>query len=80
LIDKKEIENMKKSGKSKQGNDQQFANNEIKRPATTNMYEIEIEENDLNVNVLTGNANQAIPNTFNKKLALNINNNQKTPK
>lgn len=71
---------MKRTNKSKHS-DQQVSNPaDIKRPATTNMYEIEIDENDLNANVLTGNLNQINPNTFNKKLGLNLKDNQKTPK
>ena len=77
---------MKKTNKNKNTIDQQqqIASNDNKKPITTNMYEIEIDENDLNINNITNNALTINNNTLNKN-KFNINtintiNNQKTPK
>ena len=77
---------MKKTNKNKNTIDhqQQIVSNENKRPITTNMYEIEIDENDLNINNINNNAVTISNNTLNKnKFNINTNytiNNQKTPK
>lgn len=66
---------MKKTNKNKIAVDyQQVVNNDNKRSGT-NMYEIEMDESDLNnPNMISNNTQTTLANTFNKKLSININN------
>ena len=76
----KEIENMKKN-KNRNTIEQSQKSNENKKSSTGNMYEIEIDENDVANNNANNNNTAAYSNTFNKKLNINtLNADQKTPK
>ena len=67
---------MKKTNKMKNPTEkQQILNNENKRSGTTNVFEFEINENDLNTVNIVNNNMASHTNTFNKKLNININNN-----